>query len=116
MALNLKVVPFMLEHFLLELILRNSHKFVVFLHLLCLTPQGLQEPRILERIERLQQKFQGVKVLVGVDRLDYIKGVPQKLHALEVFLEKHPEFQEKVGKAVHLAFHKLDLLMLSCYF
>ena len=35
--------------------------------------------------------------MVGVDRLDYIKGVPQKLHALEVFLTEHPEW---VGKVV----------------
>jgi trehalose-6-phosphate synthase len=52
----------------------------------------------MERIQRLKEKFKGVKVLVGVDRLDYIKGVPQKLHALEVFLSKHPEFHEKVRR------------------
>jgi trehalose 6-phosphate synthase len=57
----------------------------------------LEEPRIQERIARLQEKFKGVKVIVGVDRLDYIKGVPQKLHALEVFLDNHPEFHEKVN-------------------
>ena len=34
---------------------------------------------------------------MGVDRLDYIKGVPQKLHALEVFLTEHPEW---IGKVV----------------
>ena len=50
----------------------------------------------MDRIARLKEKFKEVKVLVGVDRLDYIKGVPQKLHALEVFLESHPEFQGKV--------------------
>jgi trehalose 6-phosphate synthase len=33
---------------------------------------------------------------VGVDRLDYIKGVPQKLHALELFLTQHPEWVDKV--------------------
>jgi trehalose-6-phosphate synthase len=38
-----------------------------------------------------------VKVIVGVDRLDYIKGVPQKLHALELFLSQHPEW---VGRVV----------------
>lgn len=32
----------------------------------------------------------------SVDRLDYIKGVPQKLFALDVFLEKYPEWQGKV--------------------
>jgi trehalose-6-phosphate synthase len=44
----------------------------------------------------LREKFKGVKVLLGVDRLDYIKGVPQKLHAFELFLSNHPEWNEKV--------------------
>ncbi|KNC98814.1 alpha,alpha-trehalose-phosphate synthase [UDP-forming] 1 [Spizellomyces punctatus DAOM BR117] len=58
--------------------------------------QGLQTEHIQSRIKRLQEKFKGVKLIVGVDRLDYIKGVPQKLHALELFLSKHPEWIEKV--------------------
>lgn len=57
---------------------------------------GLQDPKIINRYQRLKEKFKGVKVLVGVDRLDYIKGVPQKLHAFEVFLTSHPEWIEKV--------------------
>jgi trehalose 6-phosphate synthase len=48
------------------------------------------------RIAQLEQRFNGVKVIVGVDRLDYIKGVPQKLHALELFLTQHPEWIGKV--------------------
>ncbi|KAJ3105265.1 Trehalose-6-P synthase/phosphatase complex synthase subunit [Phlyctochytrium planicorne] len=58
--------------------------------------EGLQNPKIQARIARLEERFKGVKVLVGVDRLDYIKGVPQKLHAFELFLTKHPEWVEKV--------------------
>ena len=57
---------------------------------------GLQLKSIQARVQRLRQKFAGIKVLVGVDRLDYIKGVPQKLHAFELFLSKHPEWTEKV--------------------
>jgi len=57
---------------------------------------GLQDEGIMRRISTLREKFKGVKMLVGVDRLDYIKGVPQKLHALELFLSKYPEWQEKV--------------------
>jgi trehalose 6-phosphate synthase/phosphatase len=34
--------------------------------------------------------------MLGVDRLDMIKGIPQKLLAFEMFLEKHPEWREKV--------------------
>lgn len=57
----------------------------------------LEQAATRNRIEFLKKKFEGVKLIVGVDRLDYIKGVPQKLHALEVFLTEHPEW---VGKVV----------------
>jgi trehalose-6-phosphate synthase len=59
--------------------------------------EGLKEPSVIERIRSLREKFKGVKLIVGVDRLDYIKGVPQKMHALEVFLSEHPEW---IGKVV----------------
>lgn len=59
--------------------------------------EGLQKEKVQKRIATLEQKFQGIKLIVGVDRLDYIKGIPHKLHALEVFLTKHPEW---VGKVV----------------
>ena len=59
--------------------------------------EGLKQPKVQERIAALESKFHGVKLIVGVDRLDYIKGVPQKLHGLEVFLCAHPEW---IGKVV----------------
>jgi trehalose 6-phosphate synthase len=59
--------------------------------------EGLKTAKVQERIATLERKFEGVKLIVGVDRLDYIKGVPQKLHALEVFLSDHPEW---IGKVV----------------
>ncbi|KAH6615955.1 glycosyltransferase family 20 protein [Chaetomium sp. MPI-SDFR-AT-0129] len=57
----------------------------------------LKKEEVQNRIAALKRKFEGVKLIVGVDRLDYIKGVPQKLHALEVFLTEHPEW---IGKIV----------------
>jgi len=58
---------------------------------------NLKKDSVQQRIKQLQQRFGDVKVIVGVDRLDYIKGVPQKLHALELFLSQHPEW---IGKVV----------------
>ncbi|KAG2058547.1 glycosyltransferase family 20 protein [Suillus hirtellus] len=58
---------------------------------------NLEKESVKSRIAQLEQRFNGVKVIVGVDRLDYIKGVPQKLHALELFLTQHPEW---IGKVV----------------
>ncbi|KAI9655047.1 MAG: Trehalose-6-P synthase/phosphatase complex synthase subunit [Alyxoria varia] len=54
--------------------------------------EALEQQSVQERITGLKKKFSGMKVIVGVDRLDYIKGVPQKLHAMEVFLSEHPEW------------------------
>lgn len=59
--------------------------------------QNLEKESVKRRIQQLEQRFDGVKLIVGVDRLDYIKGVPQKLHALELFLTQHPEW---IGKVV----------------
>jgi trehalose 6-phosphate synthase len=36
-----------------------------------------------------------VRLGVGVDRLDYTKGIPQKFLAIERFLERHPEMHGK---------------------
>jgi hypothetical protein len=37
-----------------------------------------------------------LQVMLGVDRLDMIKGIPQKLLAFEKFLHEHPEWRDKV--------------------
>ena len=34
--------------------------------------------------------------MLGVDRLDYTKGIPQRMRAFERLLELHPEYREKV--------------------
>lgn len=59
--------------------------------------EALQTQAVNDRIAQLKNKFKDCKIIVGVDRLDYIKGVPQKLHAFEIFLQEHPEW---VGKVV----------------
>lgn len=37
-----------------------------------------------------------MKVILAVDRADYSKGIPERLDAYELFLEKNPEYHEKV--------------------
>jgi trehalose 6-phosphate synthase/phosphatase len=38
----------------------------------------------------------GMQLLVGVDRLDYTKGIPRRLLAFETLLRHHPELRERV--------------------
>jgi len=59
--------------------------------------EAVKKPSVLERTRSLEAKFEGKKVIIGVDRLDYIKGLPQKLQSFEVFLSQNPEWVEKVS-------------------
>ncbi|KAL4924670.1 putative alpha,alpha-trehalose-phosphate synthase subunit Tps2 [Aspergillus undulatus] len=44
----------------------------------------------------LRKLYAGKKIIVGRDRLDSARGVAQKLQAFETFLERFPEWRDKV--------------------
>ena len=47
-------------------------------------------------LESLREAYPGRKIVVGVDRLDYTKGIPKKLLAFEEFLRQHPKWRDQV--------------------
>lgn len=53
-------------------------------------------PDIEKKMNILRDVYAGKKIIVGRDRLDSIRGVAQKLQAFEIFLERHPEWHDKV--------------------
>ncbi|KAI3675049.1 hypothetical protein L1987_84631 [Smallanthus sonchifolius] len=57
---------------------------------------ALQSPQVQEHIKELKERFSGRKVMLGVDRLDMIKGIPQKILAFEKFLEENQYWRDKV--------------------
>ncbi|CAA0832395.1 Alpha-alpha-trehalose-phosphate synthase [Striga hermonthica] len=58
--------------------------------------RALDLPQVKDHIRELKERFAGRKVMVGVDRLDMIKGIPQKILAFEKFLEENPIWRDKV--------------------
>jgi trehalose 6-phosphate synthase len=53
-------------------------------------------PRDLESEERRLRKrlhLRDEKLLVGVDRVDYTKGIPERLRAVDRLLERHPDLK-----------------------
>jgi len=44
----------------------------------------------------LMEKFDGLKIILGVDRLDYTKGILHRLEAFQRFLEKYPQYHGRV--------------------
>ena len=55
-----------------------------------------QDPEVAKWVEVLKEKYAGLKLIVARDKLDYIKGVRQKMLAFERFLNLYPEYQGKV--------------------
>jgi trehalose 6-phosphate synthase/phosphatase len=54
-----------------------------------------REPAIEAEAEALRGDG-SVRILVGVDRLDYTKGIPRRLLGFERMLQTHPELRERV--------------------
>jgi len=54
-----------------------------------------KEEVVAER-EKLQDAYRKSRILFSVDRLDYTKGVMQRLDAYAWFLENYPEFRERL--------------------
>ena len=54
-------------------------------------------PETIEREIRYRTSLGDQQLILSIDRLDYSKGIPQRLKAFERFLEQYPEFKEKVS-------------------
>ncbi len=55
-----------------------------------------REPAVQAKADRLRATLGAEVVMLGVDRLDYTKGIPERLQAYERFLERHPEWRRRV--------------------
>lgn len=72
-----------------------ADKFIVGIDPMKFT-EALQRKEVQDRIAELEERYKGVTVIIGVDRLDYIKGLTQKLKAFDMFLDDHAELRDKV--------------------
>ncbi len=58
--------------------------------------QGLASaPERARRVDELRKEFRHRKIVLGVDRLDYTKGIPLKIRAFRCLLETRPEWRDK---------------------
>ena len=53
------------------------------------------DSKVYKRVKKLRNIFPDTKVILGVDRLDYTKGIPEKLKAFQKFLTLFPMFHKK---------------------
>lgn len=58
--------------------------------------------RVHHRVAELRRDLQGRQMMLGVDRLDYTKGILHRLHAFRLALERHAELRGKITLVQHL--------------
>lgn len=58
-----------------------------------------ENPRVKERMAKMRRQTKGMKIIFSISRLDYTKGIPNQIKAVEALLNKHPELK---GRFVYL--------------
>ncbi len=57
---------------------------------------ALETPEVRAEIKILESSYKGQKIIVSIDRLDYSKGIMNRLEAFEQFLKQYPKHHKKV--------------------
>jgi trehalose 6-phosphate synthase len=54
------------------------------------------QPAIAERARQIRTQSPDMVIALGIDRLDYTKGIPERLRALRAFFRGYPQFRRKL--------------------
>ncbi len=58
--------------------------------------KGAMTPRARKGASRVTAGSGGRKIVLSIDRLDYTKGIPERLTAYDAFLDRYPEWHNRV--------------------
>jgi trehalose 6-phosphate synthase/phosphatase len=58
---------------------------------------GATNPKTQQESSKLRERLWGAKIILSIDRLDYTKGIANRLEAFQTFLETYPRW---IGKVV----------------
>lgn len=58
--------------------------------------RALDDPKFLDKTKALESALGNSRLILSVERLDYTKGILQKLEAFELLLSQHPELKGEV--------------------
>ena len=81
--------------------LGNGRPVATATHPISIDAQGLgtqaRSEDVTRAFDRLREQFRKRRVLVGVDRLDYTKGIVERLRAIELLLEQRRDLRGKIA-------------------
>ncbi len=55
-----------------------------------------KSPKVMKEKQEILKTVENRKIIMSIDRMDYTKGIPQRIRAYGRFLEKYPKYHEKV--------------------
>lgn len=58
--------------------------------------QAVNDTGVQKEVEKILQKVGNRKIVISIDRLDYTKGIIQRLEAFDLFLSQNPRYKGKV--------------------
>lgn len=58
---------------------------------------GVQKQAVTEKAKSYEEKFKSQHIMLSVDRLDYSKGILQRLRAFDIMLSRNPQYNGKVS-------------------
>ncbi len=56
----------------------------------------VEEPNVQARIAELKENYKEQRLMLSIDRLDYSKGILQRLQALQLLLQENPRFHKQL--------------------
>jgi trehalose 6-phosphate synthase/phosphatase len=59
--------------------------------------RSASSPDVAAEVKRIREQYPGQLLILGVDRLDYSKGIPERIRAVGRVLDTHPELQGKIN-------------------
>ncbi|MEX2422269.1 MAG: trehalose-6-phosphate synthase, partial [Actinomycetota bacterium] len=84
-----------------RILLPDGHQVEVVAHPISIDADEFHtlgtDPETARELEDLRHQFAGRKVFLGVDRLDYTKGIRHRLQSIELLLERNPQLRDRVS-------------------
>ncbi|UCE46748.1 MAG: bifunctional alpha,alpha-trehalose-phosphate synthase (UDP-forming)/trehalose-phosphatase, partial [Phycisphaerales bacterium] len=58
--------------------------------------QAIEKPEVEKEADKIRKKIGDRKIILSIDRLDYSKGIVERLEAFDLFLSENPQYRGKV--------------------
>jgi trehalose 6-phosphate synthase/phosphatase len=58
--------------------------------------EAAQDPEVCDEVAKIRREAGSRQIILGVDRLDYTKGIPRRLLSIERLLERRPELRDEI--------------------